>query len=95
MNLFDEAYLITKQRVVAEISEKELALKFPRSPIQEIANAVQKAGELISYAEHCADMVRKEKLEEYEAVKEIKRAHPGFSEETYRFALNHGFFLTR
>jgi hypothetical protein len=95
MNLFDEAYLITKQRVVAETSEKELSLKFPQFPIQEIAIAVQKARDLINYAEHCADMVRKEKLEENEALKEIKRAHPGFADETYGYALNHGFFLTR
>ncbi len=92
---FDEAFLITKQRVVAEISEKELASKYPQFPNQEIASAVQRSRDLIAYAEHCADMVRKGRLEEGEAVKELKRAHPGFSDETYGYALNHGFFLTR
>jgi len=95
MNLLDEAYLITKKFVVSEKSEKELSLKSPHSSPHEIVSAVQKARGLIDYAEHCADMVRKEKLEEDEAIKEIKRAHPGFSAETYGFALNHGFFLTR
>ncbi len=95
MGLLDEAYLITTQFVVTEISAKKLSRKFPHSSSHEIEKAVEQARDLINYAEHCADMVRKEKLEEVEALKEIKRAHPGFSDDTYGFALNHGFFLTR
>lgn len=94
MNIFDEAYLVTLDEVTDKANVL-LAKAFPSASSDSVADAISKARALIKYAEHCAEMVRQEKLETPEALKEIKRAHPGFDEGTYTKALNNGFFLTR
>ena len=94
MNLFDAAYLNLIDQEIDK-AQKNISIEWPNSGEDEILNAIEKAKALIDYAEHCAEMTRKGKLEKIEAVKEIRRAHPGFSEETYGFAFNNGLFLTR
>ena len=62
---------------------------------EDICNFIETANNLVKYGEHCAEMVRQQKLEKPEAQKELKRAHPGLGEETDLLALKHGFLLTR
>lgn len=92
MNFFDEAFCAVRDHRIAQFREGPQRLDLKN---EDIVDAISRAESLVKYAEHCAEMVRQKKLEEPEALKEIKRAHPDFSIETYGFALNHGFFITR
>ncbi|MBL0058528.1 MAG: hypothetical protein IPP35_05370 [Elusimicrobia bacterium] len=94
MNILDDAFCLVRDHTI-EIAQELLSKQRKDCGKAEIEYAIGKAKALIDYAEHCAEMVRQKKLEEPEALKEIKRAHPGFTLETYGFALNNGFFLTR
>ena len=92
MNHLDEAFCAVRDRQIDQFRE---GFQVAGIKNEDVANTIDMAKNLVKYAEHCAEMVRQKKLEEPEALNELKRAHPGFSIETYGLALNLGFFRTR
>lgn len=92
MNHLDKAFFAVRDRETEKISKK-----FKESGLneEEITKLFDSAKTLANYSEHCAEMVRQEKLLESEALIELKRAYPGFSPETYGLAFNLGFSRTR
>ncbi|MBK8870921.1 MAG: hypothetical protein KBD85_01610 [Elusimicrobia bacterium] len=92
MNHFDQVFFAVRDREIEKIRKA-----FKESGLNEvdITKFIDSAKNLVHYSEHCAEMVRQEKLLESEVLIELKRAHPGFSEETYGLAFNLGFSRTR
>lgn len=92
MNHLDEAFCAVRDRQIDRFREHFQVAGIKN---EEVAKLIDMAKNLVKYAEHCAEMVRQKKLEEPEALNELKNSYPGYSIETYGLALNLGFFRTR
>lgn len=73
-----------------EILQKEFGLSFNES-LEVYLEACDLVDACYEYAEKCRDEV----ITDEEAIADMKRTFPNFADETYRSALNHGYFLSR
>ena len=98
MSILDDAFVLAKDACGAagHAEAKDLLRsKYPRVTWDEIAEAYRKACDLADACYAVGERCREKDLTDEEAIKEMRRRFPGFSEATYRAALSDGYFLSR
>jgi len=98
MNILDDAFVLAKDacRAAGHAEAKDLLQsKYPKVTRDDIVEAYIKACDLADACYAVGERCREKDLTDEEAIKEMRRRFPGFSEATYRTALSHGYFLSR
>ena len=80
---------------VGSEAEGRLQSKHPKVKWDDIVESYLKALALANACYDFGEQCREKDLTDEEAIREMRRRFPGFSEVTYRAALTHGYFLSR
>ena len=98
MSILDDAFILAKDacdaRADAEARER-LKTRYPGVKQEDLVSAYLKARALADACYDFGDGCREKRTTDDEAIREMRRRFPGFSEATYRGALSHGYFVSR
>jgi hypothetical protein len=98
MNMLDDAFGLAKDacggKGHAEAKDR-LQAKHPKLKWDDIVEAYLKACDLADACYDFGDQCRNKKMTDDEAIDLMKERFQGFSDETYRAALSHGYFISR
>jgi hypothetical protein len=98
VHILDDAFDLAKDACGAsgDAEAKDcLQSKYPKVKWGDIVESYQKARALAKACYDFGEQCREKDLTDEEAIREMRRRFPGFSEATYRAALSHGYFLSR
>jgi len=98
MSILDDAFSLAKDAFDAEghsEAQNLLQSKYPSVKRDDIVEAYRKARKLAQACYDLGEQCRAKDLTDEEAIREMRRRFPRFSEATYRAALSHGYFLSR